>query len=399
MRTPSMMRLLLLSLSLLPAASQAVERCQFKGKPINLDNGSSTAKLTGTVRCVDEDTKQETHTVSFRDGKQDGWEIRRWSDGRSVEQEYRAGKRHGGFKRFEEGRLVESTQYADDNTRGESLRYHPNGKVSRRTDEQPEDAKSTYANYDESGRLTGAGCGLRSSREAGLKDCPWKGPSPLVFFHPTGQKRAVIPLKNGLREGLTEVFDAQGERTVSTPFVAGVREGVTTVYRAGKVRRTTTYVQDKVEGDETEFFDDGTKKQVITRKGREELRRVEYFQNGERKRDFVVKDGRAVDSTFNDDGSLSQRQHQRLGHGYGYGGWVPDGLTESFLPDGGPERREHFVEGDADGQRQVWADNGVLVEDSQWKKGRVTARKRWNPDGGLTEDAEFHEDGSRKKKP
>ncbi|WP_120608837.1 toxin-antitoxin system YwqK family antitoxin [Corallococcus sp. CA053C] len=397
MRAPSVMRLVVLSVSLLGAPSWAVEHCQFKGQPINLDNGSSTAKLTGTVRCVDEDTKQETHTVSFRDGKQDGWEIRRWPGGRAVEQEYRAGKRHGGFKRFEDGKLVESTQYADDNPRGESLRYHRNGKVSRRTDEQPEDAKSTYADYDESGRLTEAGCGLQSSREAGIKDCVWKGPSPLVFFHPTGQKRAVIPLKNGLREGATETFDAKGERTASTAFAAGLRDGVSTEFRAGKPRRSTTYARGEKDGDETEFFDDGAKKQVITWKGREQLKRVEFFQNGERKRELVVKGDRAVESIFDDTGALRERQNQLRGKGYG--GWVREGLSESFLPDGGPELREHFVQGDAEGQRQVWAENGVLVEDSQWKQGRVTERKRWNPDGGLVEDEAFYEDGSRKKKP
>ncbi|NBD08889.1 toxin-antitoxin system YwqK family antitoxin [Corallococcus silvisoli] len=397
MRAPPVMRLLLLSVPLLSAPAWAIADCTFQGKPINLDNGSSTATLTGTVRCLDRDTKEETHTVSFKNGKQDGWEVRRWPGGRAVEQEYRAGKRQGGFKRYEEGRLVETAQYVDDNARGEELRYHPNGKVSRRVDRQPDDARSSFADYDDTGRLTSAGCGLQTSREAGTKDCPWKGPSPLVFFHPNGQKRAVIPLKDGLRQGVTESFDSKGQRTGTTAFAAGLRDGVSTEFYEGTARRSTTYVQGKQEGDETEYFNDGAKKQVTTWKDRQKVKRVEYFQNGERKREFVVTGTRAVDSLFLDDGSLRQRENLAMEDGRGR--FVPDGLTESFLPDGGPQSREHYVQGDAEGQRQVWAENGVLVEDSQWAKGRVTARKRWNPDGGLVEDDTFYEDGSRKKKP
>ncbi|NOK17314.1 toxin-antitoxin system YwqK family antitoxin [Corallococcus carmarthensis] len=396
MRAPSVMRLLVLSVPLFSAPAWAIERCSFQGQSINLDNGNSTANLTGTVRCVDEDTKKETHTVSFKNGKQDGWEVRRWSDGRAVEQEYRAGKRQGGFKRYEEGRLVETAQYADDNPRGEELRYHPNGKVSRRVDRQPEDDKSTFADYDETGRLTKAGCGLQSSWEAGLKDCVWKGPSPLVFFHSNGQKRSVIPLKNGRREGVTESFDKDGQRTATNAFSAGVLDGVSTQYADGKALRSTTWVKGQKEGDETEFFKDGGKMNVVTWKDRKQVKRVEYFQNGERKHEFVATGDRAVDSTFEDDGSLRERQN--LAAIEGRYSFVPDGVTESFLPDGGTWSREHYMKGDAEGRRQVWAENGTLIEDSQWSKGRVTERKRWDPDGGLVEDEAFYEDGSRKKK-
>ncbi|RKG58921.1 hypothetical protein D7X30_15230 [Corallococcus sp. AB011P] len=396
MRAPSVMRLVLLSVPLFSTPAWAIERCSFQGKPINLDNGSSTANLTGTVRCVDEDTKKETHTVSFKNGKQDGWEVRRWSDGRAVEQEYKAGKRHGGFKRHEDGRLVETSHYVDDNEQGESLRYHPNGKVSRRMDRQPEDEKSTYEDYDENGRLTKAGCGLRSSWEAGLKDCVWKGPSPLVFFHPNGQKRAVIPLKNGRREGVTELFDKEGQRTATNAYSAGVLDGVSTRYAAGKALTSTTWAQGQREGDETEFFNDGGKKQVVTWKNRQQVKRVEYFQNGERKHELVVTGDRAVESYFEDDGSLRERRN--LLKGDFHNGFDSDGVAEAFFPDGGTERREHYVKGKAEGRRQVWAENGTLVEDSQWTKDRVTTRKRWNPDGGLVEDEAFYEDGSRKKK-
>ncbi|WP_223635907.1 toxin-antitoxin system YwqK family antitoxin [Corallococcus sp. EGB] len=396
MRAPSVMRLVVLSVPLLAAPAWAIERCSFQGKPINLDNGNTTANLTGTVRCVDEDTKKETHTVSFKDGKQDGWEVRRWSDGRAVEQEYRAGKRHGGYKRYEDGRLVETSHYVDDHEQGESLRYHPNGQVSRRVDRQPEDDKSTFADYDETGRLLKAGCGLQTSWEAGLKDCVWKGPSPLVFFHPNGQKRAVIPLKNGRREGVTELFDKDGQRLATNAFSAGLLDGVSTRYADGKALSSTTWARGEREGDETEFFKDGGKKQVVTWKGRQQVKRVEYFQNGERKHELVVTGDRAVESEFDDNGVLRERQNQLKGEWHN--GFDPDGVTETFLPDGGAESREHYVKGKAEGRRQVWAENGTLIEDSQWANGRVTERKRWNPDGGLVEDEAFYEDGSRKKK-
>jgi antitoxin component YwqK of YwqJK toxin-antitoxin module len=397
MRARPLPHLFMLCLCVLGAPAGAVEDCSVKGESVNLDNGNTTAKLTGVVRCVDRDTKKEVHTVSFKNGQKDGWEVRRWPDGSAVEQEYRAGKRHGGFKRFEEGRLVETARFADDNARGEEVRYHPNGKVSRRIDRQPEDAQSTFEDFDETGRLMKAGCGLQSSREAGLENCPWKGPNPLVFFHSNGQKRAVIPMKNGLRQGVTETFDAKGQRVNTTAFSAGLRDGLTTVYGdGGAIRRSVTWVQGRQEGDETEYFLDGTKATVITWKDRRQHKRVEYFQNGERKREFVLTGERAVDSTFDDNGTLRERQNQGMRDGRS--SLVPDGLTETFHPDGGVESRVNYVQGDREGRRQEWAENGVLVEDSQWKKDRVTARKRWNPDGGLVEDDTFYEDGSRKKK-
>jgi antitoxin component YwqK of YwqJK toxin-antitoxin module len=390
------MSFVLLSLLLLAPRAWAVQDCELEGKDINLDNGYQTEKITGTVHCFDRDTKQEMLTIPFRNGKQHGREVRRWSDGRAWEQEYREGKRHGEFKRFEQGRLVEVSHYVDDHEQGEALYYSPEGKVSRRVDRQPEDAKSTYADYDKEGRLTSAGCGLQSSREAGFEDCIWKGASPLVFFHPNGQKRAVIPLKNGLREGMTESFDKQGQRTDSTSFAAGRPDGVRTEYRGGTPRRSTTYARGQKEGDETEFFDDGTKKKVTTWKEREEVKRVEYFQNGERKQEFLVEGTHAVETRFHDDGTPWTRT--ALGRGEG-ARWIPEGVSESFLPDGGLESRQHFVQGEEEGRRQEWSGAGVLLEDSQWTKGRVTARKRWDGDGGLVEDEAFHEDGSRKKKP
>ncbi len=383
------------ALLLLSPRVWALEDCKLGEQPISLDNGATTAGITGTVRCVDRDTKKESHTVAFRNGQQHGWETRRWADGRGIEQEYRDGKRHGGFKRIEEGRLVETSHYVDDHEEGESLRFYPDGKVSRRVERKPEDAKSTYADYDPQGRLTSAGCGLQSSWEAGLETCVWKGPSPLVFFHPNGQKRAVIALKNGLREGVTESFDAQGQLVNATRYAGGKRDGVRTELRAGVPQRSTTYVKGEKEGDETEFFTDGRKKQVTTWKARQEVKRVEYFQNGERKLEFVVEGDRAVETLFDDDG----RPRVRTGLGRDrWRGWIPEGVSESFLSDGGIESREHFSQGEREGRRQVWSEAGVLLEDSRWAKGSVTERKRWETDGGLVEDEAFEEDGSRKKK-
>ena len=120
------------------------------------------------------------------------------------------------------------------------------------------------------------------------------------------------------------------------------------------------------------------------------VRVTDYFQNGSKKLERVRDGKQEIISEFDDDGRLSEREVlvDRERHG----------LHERFLPDGGALLRESYVEGDLQGRRQSWFENGKPEEDSQWEKGHVTARKRWEPDGGLVEDEEFYEDGSRKKK-
>ncbi len=382
------MRVLLVGL-LCASHAWAIDDCVAGDKPVNLNNGASTENYTGLVRCFDRDTKEETRSMTYLRGKLNGREKRKWAGGMAIEQEYRDDKRHGEFRKYENGQLVEVSHYVDDRELGEGLRYS-NGKLTRKIDRREPDSASTWQNFDEAGRLSEAGCGLQSSWPAGIRDCKWSGPSPLVFFHPNGQKREVAELRDGLRQGLTTTFDRDGVKDGEERYTKGLRDGLFIDFEKGKPRRSANYALGEKDGEETEYFSDGGKKKVTVWKAKYAVRVTEYFQNGSKKLERVRDGKQEIISEFDDDGRLSEREVlvDRERHG----------LHERFLPDGGALLRESYVEGDLQGRRQSWFENGKPEEDSQWEKGHVTARKRWEPDGGLVEDEEFYEDGSRKKK-
>jgi antitoxin component YwqK of YwqJK toxin-antitoxin module len=375
---------------LLAAPAWAIDDCFAGAKQIDLNNGASTTDYTGIVRCIDRDTNEETRSMTYSRGKLNGREKRKWPGGGSMEQEYRDGKRHGEYRKYENGKLVEVSHYVDDRELGETLRYSKTGKLIRKIDRREPDSASTWQNFDEAGRLTEAGCGLQSSWKAGLRDCKWSGPSPLVFFHPNGQKSAVIELRDGLRHGLTTTFDREGVKDGEERYAKGLRDGLFVDFENGKPRRSANYAAGEQAGEELEFFGDGSRKKVTVWKEREATKVTDYFQNGAKKFERVRDGQQVIESEFNDDGQLVERTQ--------FDGRERAGPHERFLPDGGTQLRETFKDGDLQGRRQVFFDNGRPQEDSQWERGHVTARKRWDADGGLVEDEAFYEDGSRKKR-
>lgn len=379
-----------LLLSLLAAPAWAHDDCVAGSKHIDLNNGANTADYTGNVRCYDSDTQAETRSMTFLNGKLTGREKRTWNNGESMEQEYRDGKRNGEYRRFKDGKLTEVSHYVDDRELGEALRYSPGGKLIRKLDRREPDSASTWQNFDEDGRLAEAGCGLQVSREAGLGECKWPGRSPLVFFHPNGQKRAVIELRDGLRHGLTTTFTRDGVKSGEARYAKGLRDGLFVELEDGKPRRSVQFVAGEKAGEETDFFADGTRKKVTLWKDGEQAKLTEFFQNGAKKFERVRDGEQVVESRFDDDGRLEDRTQLQ--------GRRRHGPHEQFLPDGGLTLREVYADGELQGRRQAWFDDGRPEEDSQWERGKLTARKRWGSDGGLTEDEAFYEDGSRKKK-
>ncbi len=376
--------------SLLSISAWGYDECVAGAKRISLDNGASTADYTGNVVCYDADTKEETRSMAFLHGKLTGREKRKWSSGESMEQEYRDGKRNGEYRKYSDGKLLEVSHYVDDRELGEALRYSKTGKVIRKVNRREPESASTWQDFDEEGRLSGAGCGQQSTREAGLAECVWQGPSPLVFFHPNGQKRAVIELRDGLRNGLTTLFTREGAKAGEQHYVKGLRDGLVLELEEGKPRHSIQYAAGERAGEETEYFSDGARKKVTVWKGREESKFTEYFQNGSKKFERVHDGQKTLESQFDDEGRLEEREQLERR--------MRQGPHERFLPDGGLTLREIFVEGALQGRRQAWFADGRPEEDSQWAKGNVTTRKRWDSDGGLVEDEAFYEDGSRKKK-
>jgi antitoxin component YwqK of YwqJK toxin-antitoxin module len=383
----------LLILLLLPLRAFGIDDCTSGEKSINLDNGASTAQLTGVVRCIDRDTKKESRVMGYVKGQLEGREKRWWPNGDSIEQDYKAGKRHGEFRKYEQGTLIEISHYVDDHEMGEGQRFSPKtGKLTRKLVRREPDSESTWENFTEAGQLADCGCGLYGSREAGTGDCRWtKGASPLTWFHENGKKRAVIALVDGLRTGLTTTWSRDGELVSEVNFKKGLRDGLATSYGSdGKPSHSTQYVAGEREGDETDFFNDGAKKNVTRWKAHVAQVETDYFQNGSKKFERVRDGEFFTESRFEDDGSLHWRNHYRRRE--------LEGLSETFLPDGGLQSKENYVAGQLEGRRQSFFDNGAPESDSEWNQGHVVWRKTWAADGGLTEDSEFYEDGSRKKK-
>ncbi len=117
--------------------------------------------------------------------------------------------------------------------------------------------------------------------------------SDFVVYHdaPGFKMKEKRPVRNGVFEGMAEVFDLNGERAALIPYYQGKKDGVARFFSDGVLCRTTTFMGGQKngverlfspEGDTTSFYQDDQLhgEEVLTRHGR--VLKRQFYHKGEK---------------------------------------------------------------------------------------------------------------------
>ncbi len=225
-----------------------VEDCGADGRHVNLNHGGMTEHLTGVVRCVDRDSGKPAREIPYVRGKVHGTEkifglVR--LDATTVHTEYREGRKHGSRKVFDpEGRLVSETTFIDDRELGLSRDFHPNGKIRREVYRTAENATTLVVEYDAEGRVAHLSCGTTVSMPIGRGERRYRRETGAVrTFFPDGRPREILSFADGLLDGKTETYAADGKLVRREELRGGKLHGVTELYREQWDTRTKGFLR------------------------------------------------------------------------------------------------------------------------------------------------------------
>ncbi len=424
-----------LGIALLTLTAQAYalgNDCNVDGKHINLDNGASTANLTGIVKCVEKDTGKPSREIPYVKGKLHGTEKSvSWMDGKTTLTEYREGKKHGTTRVYaKKGTLESETKYENDQETGPSRSFYPSGKIKRETefaDGKNERSMAISREFSEDGKLIG----LRAGNGSGLgmpgrKYANYSG--RLSIYYPNGTLREELSFKQGLFDGRQERYRPEGTLVSREEWKAGLLNGVAKSFQEdGKnPSREVHFSAGVYDGIEREFHR-GMAQASAEREWRDGILEKErrFYQNGNVEQEVIRKGDEFIAKSFWDDGkakSTGQYVSRRAGGrpmkqeaswfepqlraASSYGAtlgtyWpdaVPNGLATTFYANGSRKSETDYRAGKREGAEKTWHDNGQLASEAQYKDGVLVARKEYNKEGALLRDEAFYPDGSRKLK-
>ena len=112
-------------------AQAQLQNCDLDGKPVNLDNGSTTAGLTGLIRCRERDSGRLTREKEIRNGAFVGVERFFESNGARRERTINArGNTDGWARNFgTSGNLLQESFHRDGTRVGLQRVFHPDGRI------------------------------------------------------------------------------------------------------------------------------------------------------------------------------------------------------------------------------------------------------------------------------
>jgi antitoxin component YwqK of YwqJK toxin-antitoxin module len=383
------------------ALVQARQTCTVGDKPINLDNGASTAKLTGRVVCKDLDSGKIEREIPYVNGKQEGVGVMMTFEGKRIETTYQAGKKNGLERRYDrDGKLLEDTHFVQDHELGEGRRFFPDGKVARRVLRREPEIETLRFEYDPAGHLADLRCGSQVTLPIGRHPCHYETRTEVVrLFHPNGQVKETIPIVNGWREGKTERFGPDGKPLGLMTFKLGKQSGLTEERTdSGQLVRRATYLAGELDGPEEKFFPDGklAERTMYSHDRQQSLLRM--WQNGQKRSMLTVTNAGKAEllEEFYDDGKPKSVEPSVWGSDrWEDGSMQRHGIVKRWWPNGKLAAQESYKNGELDGPSTTYFEDGTLESSETWTNARVTSRKQYDAHGKLLKDERYNEDGSR----
>jgi antitoxin component YwqK of YwqJK toxin-antitoxin module len=275
--------------------------------------------------------------------------------------------------------------------------FHPNGALKRYSRRFPTPA-SLSVDLREDGTVAGLECGVEAKDDEVLR--PWCGfgaEKTVDVYDGAGRVRGTVSHRDGLKTKQVAGSGPSAWRS-SVRFLDGKPDGEERRTRPdGTLEATLSWSRGVQHGPERRFSDDGKKvvSESLWRDGQLE-RRVEFFLNGNPRLEEVL-DGRTrrVTEFFDLGGVRRAGGFVRCAGRFGADRWCEDGMHTSFF-EGGKKAGEDTFQAGQRVRSQRWYESGVLAETEAFVDGRLSARSRFLPDGGVERDEAYEADGSRK---
>ncbi len=354
---------------LFTAIAQAqLQNCELDGKPVNLDNGSTTAGLTGLIRCRERDNGRLTREKEIRNGAFIG--VERFFEGNGARRERTVnarGNTDGWARNYgANGNLLQESFHRDGTRVGLLRACHPDGRIKTLSHADDAGREQARVEFTARGLLAEFRCGPVPLIEGDAQRCGFGGtPAQTDTFREDGSKAAQLRYEAGrLVAGTWYERDGSIGRSELTQGNERIQR---THYANGAVRREQ--VSDLARRERTaerEFSDTGTRLSEVSWHEGARASEARWYQNGQpRERiTWVLEGNRRVGQAehFNDAGvrTFSGSRDERgrpLGVHRNYDARGILRLEQTFDDSGRPNRRREFDEsGRLSADDEVFAD-------------------------------------------
>ena len=395
-----------------PALTFAVQRCELNGKSVSPYNGSTTAGLSGIMRCK-EDTGLMAREQELRGGVFMGLE--RFYDAKGKLQRERTvnerGNTEGVDKEFwPNGQLRSESNQINGKARGAARAFYESGKIERASFTLDGQVLSTLS-WDKDGRLTTLECSQASVFAEDSKPCGFEGKVQTTRFF-NGKRIELRTMEQGkilaattfvnstasasslavelVRSELAFQNGQRWHRTYNTDLAVSSKNVLRQerLYEPGRNTQGNELPLNSTSGRMQWSKAWGANEQLIEHVRYANGRPVDterWYLNGAMKEKISVTHdsggNQSVRELYDDAGRLTARQRS-LAVGVRFG---PDqeqlvGVQQSFHSNGKPAQEDTYSALDERGRT------------------RLIARKQWDESGAVLADDDILEDGSRKRR-
>jgi antitoxin component YwqK of YwqJK toxin-antitoxin module len=399
---------LTLVLGVFSSAVWAEVRCAVGGKSVSPYDASTTAGVTGMMRCKDERTGLPSSEQELRGGVFMG--LSRSYDASGRLQRERMINERGNTEGFERefwpnGKLRAESSQNNGNVRGAARTYFDSGKIERASFTLDGTVMTSLA-WDRNGDLTSLMCSQATVLVEDTKPCGFEGRVQTTLFQ-NGKRRELRTMEQGKILAATtyrlpardaepqageqiasEAAFQNGQRWQRVFNPAGADHGKNVLreerlYEPGRNFQGNDYRVNSTDGLLQWSKAWGANEQLTEHiryvNGRPQLTERWHPNSAMKERITVTSDGggsRSVRESFDDGGQLTARQ-----------------TTIAF-----GSNRDQLT-----GQQQSFHSNGKLAVEETYSKPdeygrtRLVTRKQWDNNGKLQSDDDILEDGSRRR--
>jgi antitoxin component YwqK of YwqJK toxin-antitoxin module len=357
----------------LVSAGAVADTCTLNGKPVQLDDGATTAGKTGIVICQ-RDGKL-WRKFEYKNGKKMGYTYFAQSDGSTEEfSTNEKGNKNGPQKNHaKNGKLILSCQYDNGDYVGLFQSFYENGKPKIHAwYEKGETSPLMEIEYNKDGALTSVSCGKKAFSDIDRDICGFNSPHAVTLVETDGKTEKRIYHGGRLSES-TESSKA-GKVLVRSEYKDGLQ------YRKS-------------------FFENGSPESETTLKDSRKLSEISFYMNGNRKSEVTYKHG--PDKT-----TLEIQEYSNAGKLLHKGGGIdlgddqnrPIGPQEDYFESGVLKATDNYNDvGERDGEQKAYNEKGVLRELKVYQKDVLKHGRFYDDSGKLKSDREYYPDGSYKE--
>ncbi len=316
---------------------------------------------------------------NFRNGKKEGVSTEKWLNGNNkTEATYKDSLLNGSFKKwYANGKPESTSNYKNDNLSGKRVVYHANG------------IKSTEAEYDETGNLTGSyseydRTGKLKMMSNGYKNGQLTG--TLIYYYANGKPQSTLNYKDD-RITHMECFDLEGKK-IYTADENGDTIRFRSFYPGGQIQKEGLYKNGKREGSWIRFNPVGkVMEEENWSNGMQSGSQKNYYENGNLKMIFSCDSNRIV-GPFN---RFFMNGHPDVSGYYDKDGYT--GEWTSYYSNDSVRSRSYCTENKLVGRRMSYSPTGKLTLEERFNNnGDLIKEIHFDINGKISDDLDFEFD-------